>query len=142
MSHGVGLRIGDHVSLFSANHFGFMSADGFADDSIRVYTMNPNDLCPPEFENCVFQLQVKLTYFAQERVRLHLAAPPIVSVAQHHTSTPLSPHFNPSRLLAPIPLLLSFDASPCHRLPFSHSATVRPVHEGTEAQNRRGLDVS
>ncbi len=75
MTDDGGLRVGDQISVFSAEHFGFMSADGFADDSINVDTMKPNDPCPPEFENSVFQLQVKLTYFAQERVQPPLCTP-------------------------------------------------------------------
>lgn len=65
---GPGLRIGDCVSIFSPECFGFLMADGFADDALYVNPINPKDLCPHEFESCVFKLQVKMTYVAKEKV--------------------------------------------------------------------------
>lgn len=49
------LCVGDLISLFVEDLNGFLSADGFTEDSLNVQCLRENEICVPRFESCVFQ---------------------------------------------------------------------------------------
>ena len=52
---GKALCVGEMVSFFVEDYNGFLSADGFTEDSINVLCLRENEICVPRFESCVFQ---------------------------------------------------------------------------------------
>ena len=59
------LRLGDRVSFFVEELNGFLSADGFTEDSVDVRCLRADEICLPRFESCVFQVQIKQNYHAK-----------------------------------------------------------------------------
>jgi hypothetical protein len=60
------LRVGDRVSLFALEAFGFLRADGFVNDGLIVDPLDYQDPCPLLFEACLFQIEPKRNYFKQQ----------------------------------------------------------------------------
>jgi hypothetical protein len=63
------LKNGDIVSLFALEAFGFLKADGFVSDDLTVEPLDVKDPVPQNFEASLFQIESKLSYFAQEKLR-------------------------------------------------------------------------
>jgi len=63
------LLIGDTVSLFHLDAFGFLRGDGFVHDFVTVDPLDYREPSPSSFEDCLFQIEFKLNYFAQERLQ-------------------------------------------------------------------------
>ena len=49
--------VGDKISLFVEDFNGFVSADGFTDNSLSVMCLRQDEICVPRFESCVFQVR-------------------------------------------------------------------------------------
>lgn len=47
--------VGDMISLFIEDLNGFLSADGFTEDSLNVQCLCEDEICVQRFESCVFQ---------------------------------------------------------------------------------------
>ncbi|EKX53016.1 hypothetical protein GUITHDRAFT_101463 [Guillardia theta CCMP2712] len=62
------LRIGDKLALFSEKVHGFLVADGFIDDSVHASFLDAQHPVPRDFECCLFQVEVKMAYFEQEKL--------------------------------------------------------------------------
>ena len=60
--HGSAICVGDMISLFVEDLNGFVSADGFTEDSLNVKCLRSDEICVPRFESCVFQVQVEQNY--------------------------------------------------------------------------------
>jgi hypothetical protein len=63
------LKCGDIVSLFALEAFGFLKADGFVSNHLTVEPLEFKDPVPQNFEASLFQIESKLSYFAQEKLR-------------------------------------------------------------------------
>lgn len=64
--------VGDMISLFVEDLNGFVSADGFTEDSLNVKCLRSDEICVPRFESCVFQVQVKQNYHAKVELETFL----------------------------------------------------------------------
>lgn len=63
------LLIGDKVSLFQLEAFGFLRGDGFVHDYLTVDPLDYKEPSPLNFEDCLFEIEFKLNYFAQQRLQ-------------------------------------------------------------------------
>jgi hypothetical protein len=70
--HGSAICVGDMISLFVEDLNGFVSADGFTEDSLNVKCLRSDEICVPRFESCVFQVQVKQNYHAKVEIESFL----------------------------------------------------------------------
>jgi hypothetical protein len=62
-----GLKFGDCISLFSAEHNGYMSTDGFSDEicHLKKVPQGQGAQSPLHFENCVFEVVPRFKYDMQ-----------------------------------------------------------------------------
>lgn len=54
--------VGDVISLFVEDLNGFLSADGFTEDSLNVKCLREDEICVPLFESCVFQARFSSSF--------------------------------------------------------------------------------